>query len=219
MIIQGWQPRGISKLHLLHSLQLYTQGNDKVVQASSLPSLPSPSSSLPSLPSPSSPTSSSTPLQPVPSRHDSRTDRSTSLKKPSLNNLVFALIAGALLLSVVLIALLCCVYMFRRLLLTFRWIFKSQSLRRFFTVCVAYGRSERRKNVLITYSEFTPFISTIVTSRHLVGQTVTSPVIWNDCYVIGYTSTMVISSGINQVTVSVIYSFDLFNISLLGNEQ
>jgi hypothetical protein len=111
------------------------------------------------------------------------------------------------------------VYMFRRLLLTFRWIFKSQSLRRFFTVCVAYGRSERRKNVLITYSEFTPFISTIVTSRHLVGQTVTSPVIWNDCYVIGYTSTMVISSGINQVTVSVIYSFDLFNISLLGNEQ
>src|SRR5919106_2315973 len=79
------------------------------------------------------------------SRHDSRTDRSTSLKKPSLNNLVFALIAGTLLLSVVLIALFCCVYIFRRLLLTFWWIFKSQSLRRFFTVCVAYGRYERRK--------------------------------------------------------------------------
>lgn len=67
------------------------QGNDKVVQASSRPS------------SPSSPTSSSPPMLPIPSRHDSRTDRSASVKKPSLNNLVFALIAGALLLSVVLI--------------------------------------------------------------------------------------------------------------------
>ena len=53
----------------------------------------------------------------------------------------------------------------------------------------------------------------------MVGQTITSTIVWNDCYVIEYTSTMVISSGINQVTISVIYSFDLFNISLLGNEQ
>ena len=75
---------------------------------------------------------------------------------------------------------------------------------------------EGRKYVLITYPILRPFFSTIVTSRHLVGQTVTSPVIWNDCYVIKYTYMIFVSSGSNQVTKVTNYMilrvFDLFNI-------
>jgi hypothetical protein len=78
-------------------------------------------------------------------------------------------------------------------------------------------------SVLIANPEFIPLFSTIVASWYLVGQTITSTIVWNDCYVIKYTYMIFVSSSFNQVTKVTNYIitqvtirnlrvFDLFNI-------
>jgi len=95
-----------------------------------------------------------------------------------------------------------------------------------FSLVVLPPMYKRGEYVLIANPEFTPLFSTIITSRYLVGQTITSTIIWNDCHVIGYASAMFISSSISQVTKFTYYMIaqvtcicilergcDLFNIS------